>query len=232
MDAHHLVGPHGLEPPTEREALSDAECKAIARTVRGQNAAFPLDETMVQAGYRAGRAHVDAMARELLELRGSFPAKEHEPLYAAPAPLAGETHMTEREAFEAWARDYYAGLNHKGYFPTQAWDAYRAGRAHGGEAWRNAVIDGLVCAFIYRAEHDNDPRKALHDLICWEVQVALDPRVSKSAAENVVLAARHVERELTQYVEEVCPADATSRGLRDILRTALAAPAPLAGEDK
>ena len=48
--------------------------------------------------------------------------------------------------------------------------------------WREAVIDALVVAHIYRAEHDGDPRKALMDLLAWETQVALDPRVSVEAA--------------------------------------------------
>jgi hypothetical protein len=47
--------------------------------------------------------------------------------------------------------------------------------------WRTAVIDALVVAGIYTKEHDSNPRKALHELICWENSVALDPRVSKEA---------------------------------------------------
>jgi len=49
-------------------------------------------------------------------------------------------------------------------------------------AWKTAVIDGLICAHALKAEHESDPRKALHDLIMWEVSVALDPRVSAEAA--------------------------------------------------
>lgn len=51
--------------------------------------------------------------------------------------------------------------------------------------WQDAVIDALVCAHIYTREHDIDPKKAVHDLICWEVSVALDPRVSKKARDLI-----------------------------------------------
>ena len=51
----------------------------------------------------------------------------------------------------------------------------------GLRAWRETVIDGLVVAHIYQAKHDAEPKQALHDLICWEVMVALDPRVSSDA---------------------------------------------------
>ena len=47
--------------------------------------------------------------------------------------------------------------------------------------WKDAIIDGLATAYIYREEHDNNPRKALADLLAWEVDVALDPQVSERA---------------------------------------------------
>lgn len=37
--------------------------------------------------------------------------------------------------------------------------------------WKDAVIAALVVAEIYRNEHEQNPRMALHDLICWEIQV-------------------------------------------------------------
>lgn len=49
------------------------------------------------------------------------------------------------------------------------------------DPWKDAVIDELVIAHIYRAEHDSDPRKAVRDAIQWNVYVALDPRVSSEA---------------------------------------------------
>lgn len=49
--------------------------------------------------------------------------------------------------------------------------------------WREAIIDALVVSHIYRAEHEDSPRMALHDLIAWEVTIALDPPVSSGARE-------------------------------------------------
>ena len=49
------------------------------------------------------------------------------------------------------------------------------------ELWKDAVIDELVVCHIYNKEHDGDPRKAIHDAISWNVQVALDPLVSSDA---------------------------------------------------
>lgn len=48
--------------------------------------------------------------------------------------------------------------------------------------WKEAVIDALVVNHILEANHETDPRKALADLIAWEVKVALDPKVSEAAA--------------------------------------------------
>lgn len=47
--------------------------------------------------------------------------------------------------------------------------------------WKSAIIDELVVDYIYSAEYEADPRKALADVIEWNVQVALDPRVSADA---------------------------------------------------
>lgn len=47
--------------------------------------------------------------------------------------------------------------------------------------WKDTLIDELVCLHIYNATHEDNPRKALHDAINWNVQVALDPQVSSDA---------------------------------------------------
>jgi hypothetical protein len=61
--------------------------------------------------------------------------------------------------------------------------------------FKQAVIDQLVVAHIYRKEHDTDPRKALNDLLSWHVQLALDPSVSSDAQAlidmGVAIAANH-----------------------------------------
>lgn len=47
--------------------------------------------------------------------------------------------------------------------------------------WKEVVIEGLVISHIYRNEHENEPRKALNDLICYHNDIALDPCVSSEA---------------------------------------------------
>jgi hypothetical protein len=49
------------------------------------------------------------------------------------------------------------------------------------QEFKDRVVDALVVAHIYRAEHDTDPQKALMDLLAWESKVALDPAVSEPA---------------------------------------------------
>lgn len=59
-------------------------------------------------------------------------------------------------------------------------------------AWKEAVINELVCCHIYNKEHDNNPRKAIQDAISWNCQVSLDPQVSSDAQ---ALIDRGVEQE-------------------------------------
>ena len=47
--------------------------------------------------------------------------------------------------------------------------------------WKAAVIDALVAAHILTPENAIYPRKAVQDVIDWNCQVALDPRVSSKA---------------------------------------------------
>lgn len=47
--------------------------------------------------------------------------------------------------------------------------------------FKDYVIDQLVVCGIYSKAHDYDAVKAVNDLISWNVQVALDPRVSSDA---------------------------------------------------
>lgn len=48
--------------------------------------------------------------------------------------------------------------------------------------WKSAVIDQLVISHILTAEHENNPRKALQDLLAYHADIAVDPRVSEAAA--------------------------------------------------
>jgi len=48
--------------------------------------------------------------------------------------------------------------------------------------WKQVIIDGLVVCGILKKEHEDTPSVALNDLICWSIDVALDPAVSSLAA--------------------------------------------------
>lgn len=47
--------------------------------------------------------------------------------------------------------------------------------------WKEAVLNELIVCHIYNSSHDNDPRKAVHDAITCNCQIALDPTVSSEA---------------------------------------------------
>lgn len=76
------------------------------------------------------------------------------------------------------------------------------------DAWRNAVIDELVVAHIYRKQHDDCPRLAVMDAIGWNCGVALDPQVSSEARKLVADAAARAESAERDAYEKVL------RGLR------------------
>jgi hypothetical protein len=85
--------------------------------------------------------------------------------------------------------------------PSQLADAFRLGMAWSDKAraeaslaepqpdadgpWKSAVIDQLVIAHILTAEHENDPLKAIQDLLAYHTDIAVDPRVSGAAAKLV-----------------------------------------------
>ena len=51
--------------------------------------------------------------------------------------------------------------------------------------WKSAVIDQLVIAHILTADHESDPLKAIQDLLAYNSDIAVDPRVSGAAAKLV-----------------------------------------------
>lgn len=69
--------------------------------------------------------------------------------------------------------------------------------------WKNAVIDALVINWALADGHDDDPRKALADLIACEISMYNDPAISEPAdlqrqldeakAERALLAASALE---------------------------------------
>lgn len=47
--------------------------------------------------------------------------------------------------------------------------------------WREVLHEALIVNCIYHEKHESDPLQALHDLIAFEIQIALDPAVSAEA---------------------------------------------------
>lgn len=80
------------------------------------------------------------------------------------------------------------------------------------DPWKEAVIDGLICAHIYSKADEEDPRKALNKLLAWEQSVALDPKVS-SAAEALIEQGRQAVLSSTTDAKDA----ARYRFLRDFL---------------
>ena len=46
------------------------------------------------------------------------------------------------------------------------------------DPWKEVLLDALVCNFLLEKEHENNPKKALNDLIAWEKQLATDPLIN------------------------------------------------------
>jgi hypothetical protein len=59
--------------------------------------------------------------------------------------------------------------------------------------WKDAIIDAHVVNFSYRKEHEDNPKKALSDLIGYEVELALDPKISESAQKLIDLGKSSAE---------------------------------------
>ena len=69
-------------------------------------------------------------------------------------------------------------------------NAYEAGKA----SVMDIIIDKLIVCFAYSNAHEEDSKKALEDLIAWEIKIALDPAVSTDALKLIELG-RKLERE-------------------------------------
>ena len=67
--------------------------------------------------------------------------------------------------------------------------------------WKAAVIDQLIIAHTLTAEHESDPLKAIQDLLAYNSDIAVDPRVSGAAA-KLVEQAKAEEREACAKVCE------------------------------
>ena len=49
------------------------------------------------------------------------------------------------------------------------------------DPWKEVLLDALVCNFLLEKEHENDPKKALNDLIAWEKQLTTDPLINPAS---------------------------------------------------
>ena len=93
------------------------------------------------------------------------------------------THDTseERQAFESWL-----GIKPCGAAHDLAWSAWKAARSATSapkspvNVWQRAVDNALVSAHLGVAGDvtAEEAAKALHDLICWNIEVATDPKTN------------------------------------------------------
>jgi hypothetical protein len=78
-------------------------------------------------------------------------------------------------------------------------------------AFKDTVIDALVCTCIYEAAHETDPRKALNDLLVWEGNVALDPKVSKAARELIERSTEPLNATIASQAARIAGLEADAR---------------------
>lgn len=51
--------------------------------------------------------------------------------------------------------------------------------------WYIELVNEAIVCWVYRKEHEDDPRLCLQEVIQWNTQVALDPAVSKEARDLI-----------------------------------------------
>lgn len=51
--------------------------------------------------------------------------------------------------------------------------------------WYIELINESIVCWVYKKEHEDDPRMCLQEVIQWNTQVALDPAVSKEARDLI-----------------------------------------------
>jgi phosphoenolpyruvate-protein kinase (PTS system EI component) len=77
------------------------------------------------------------------------------------------------------------------------------------DAWRQAVDDQLV--LIY-APFVDDPKEALHRIISWHSDVAVDPAVSADARALIRRGAEAMQQRVVENCRNMAKAYATARG--------------------
>lgn len=113
-----------------------------------------------------------------LVLKYDLKIGETNPNVDCPFCKSGEQSYSIERHGDGWALYFGAG---KAWNTRHTPDVQAAINDETKNPWKSAIIDELVVDCIYSAEYEADPRKALADVIEWNVQVALDPRVSADA---------------------------------------------------
>ena len=73
--------------------------------------------------------------------------------------------------------------------------------------WKEAVLNELIVGHVYQAEHDSNPRKAVHDCITWHTQVAMDPLVSSDAQALIDQGAKAERKRCCSIIFGMCSSD-------------------------
>lgn len=81
--------------------------------------------------------------------------------------------------------------------------------------WKDQVITELVVLGILSPVHENDPRKALQDIILHSTRNALDPLVSEQARQLVEQGRQQALAELGPHL--------TAKGVKEALKAAVSA---------
>lgn len=171
------------DTPTPSSPAPEADLRSEAGSLRSPG---EHDDLLVLIGMNAWLKHrglpplgitMDnpALRADVLAIQAATLAALSPPRMAEPTALRRDEGEEERDRHEP--------------VPKSEWEELLAEVAS-LSAWREAVIDALVVAGIYRAEYETNPRKALNDLLAWEGNVALDPKVSAESRARLAEARR------------------------------------------
>lgn len=97
------------------------------------------------------------------------------------------------ERAKDWSRKQPSDAVHFMYEDGEDWirrdeverqlNGFAESRVHELQAWKDAVIDAAVVNWTFTKEHENNPRLAIAALLAQAQKEALDPVISKEAAE-------------------------------------------------
>lgn len=108
-----------------------------------------------------------------------------------PAPDGPWVLYADHESATAVLRDAHARL-------TAERDGARAELAK----WKDAIIDAAVVNWTYQKAREDDPRAAVHALLCQAQLEALDPAISETAAKLKAEGAREALDKMTALMQK------------------------------